>query len=122
MQFEGPAFALWPLEALLGSASATPAGDSDVRGETCSRYVTEVLPEKAAGLEGVQLVDSPQRDEYWHALHADVCIDGSGLIRRIAWSPAVGWRFKPGLLPRAAARFAKDPSLPPDARRAGSGT
>lgn len=109
MEFHGPARALWPLEAVLGTTHATHAGVADVRGETCNRYVTEVLPGKAVAVEGVQLVDPPQPDDYWRALHADVCIDSAGLIRRIAWSPAFERRFKPGLLPRAAAGFAKDP-------------
>lgn len=37
MSFYGPAHALWPLEALLGTMSATRAGRSEVRGATCTR-------------------------------------------------------------------------------------
>jgi hypothetical protein len=94
---------------MLGTTDATRSGDAEVRGEACMRYAVEVAPGQAAGLEGIQLVDLPKPDDYWRVLHADVCIDRSGLVRRIAWSPRYEPRLKPGLLPRVVARLAKEP-------------
>jgi len=48
-------------------------------------------------------------------MDAEVCIDGSGLIRRIAWSPAFSKRFKPGLLLRIAMKLGKEPPPPDEA-------
>ncbi len=99
----GPARCLWALEAILGTTSASHAGSTDVRGESCTRYAAEVLPGEAAGQAETKLVDPPKSDDDWRALAADVCIDGRGYVRRIAWSPTTGRRFKPGLLRPAIA-------------------
>lgn len=103
-RFHGPAQPLWPLEALLGTTTATRAGSADVRGDPCIRYISGVLPGEAASLEEVTLVDRPEPDDDWRAVTCDVCIDGDGLVRRTAWSPNTGTRFKPGSLSRLVMR------------------
>jgi hypothetical protein len=100
---------LWPLEALLGTVNASEDQETQVRGENSTRYLAKVLPGDAARAGGVVLVDPPKSDDSWRELDAEVCIDSSGLIRRIAWSPAFSKRFKPGLLPRIATSFANEP-------------
>ena len=91
---------LWPLEALLGTAKASAGRETEVRGESCTRYVAEVLPSDAATAEGVVLVDPPRPDDGWRVLHAEISVDGSGLVRRIVWSAAFAKTVKLGLLPR----------------------
>jgi hypothetical protein len=108
MPCHGPARALWPLEAILGARTATEGEGIEVRGDLCSRYLTDVLAADAARLPEGTLVDPPRSDDDWRALTADVCIDEHGLVRRIAWSPTTGRRIKPGLLPRLAARVDKN--------------
>jgi hypothetical protein len=111
----GPARALWPLEAILGTIRATRAADTDVRGADCARYVMEILPGEAASREGTTLVDPPNADDDWRRIHCEVCIDSGGLIRRIAWSPAFGKRHSPGLVGRAAKTFGNDSAFDQDA-------
>jgi hypothetical protein len=105
MPFYGPARAMWPLEALLGTTTTTRAASTDVRGDACARYVSDVVPGEVARLEGITLVDPPEPGDDWRALSAEVSIDARGHVRRIAWSPTTGRRFKPGLLPRLAGRL-----------------
>lgn len=96
----GPARGLWPLEAILATTTASPAAGRDVRGQRCARYICKVVPGSIAGQAAVKLVDLPKPDDDWRALDADVSIDRSGLVRRIAWSPMTGKRLKAGLLGR----------------------
>jgi hypothetical protein len=117
----GPAMTLWALEAILGTTSATGAGRTNVRGEPCARYVVEALPGEIAGQIGIKLVDAPGPDDDWRVLSAEVCIDDSGFLRRITWSPTVGRRFKPGLLARVAMTLGKGPSPDDCPRRRGPG-
>jgi hypothetical protein len=106
----GPAHALWPLEAILGTTTATGAGTIDLRGERCTRYLCEVQPAQAADRTDVQLVDDPKPDDDWRRLTAEVCIDATGRVRRIAWSPVLGRRRRPGLLQRLAAALERGPT------------
>jgi hypothetical protein len=108
MPFRGPARALWPLEVILGARTATRIEGIEVRGDLCSRYLTDVLPDNATRQAEGRLVDPPRSNDDWRSLIADVCIDEHGLVRRIAWSPTTGKRPKPGLLPRLAARLDKN--------------
>jgi hypothetical protein len=113
MPFYGPARALWPLEAILGVITATPAGSRNVRGDMCTRYRCDVAPGEGARWDEITLIDRPEPDDDWRALSADVCVDSSGLVRRIAWSPTTGKRFKPGVLPRLATRLDQSPAPEP---------
>jgi hypothetical protein len=110
MPYYGLSRTLWPLEAILGTTHAAPAADITVRDASCGRYLVSVQPGAAADLEGVTLVDRPKPDDPWRMLHADVCIDRGGLVRRIAWSPVFEIRTRPGVLPRLLTKLAKDPT------------
>lgn len=108
--FYGPGTGLWPLEALLGTTRVTRCADFEVRGERCARYVCEVLPGDVADLDDIRLVDPPKPDDDWRALSADVCIDSAGRVRRIAWSPVIGRRHRPGLFERLAMTLNRKPT------------
>ena len=109
LRFYGPARGLWPLEVMLGAATATPGGNVDVREESCARYLCEVRPGDVASSDEVKLVDPPEADDDWRAIAADVCVDDRGLVRRIAWSPTTGKRHAPGLVERLATRVDRTP-------------
>jgi hypothetical protein len=109
LSYYGPGRALWPLEAILDVTTATGGESIDVRGTLCARYLTHVVPDNRRCLGDARLVDPPLRHDDWRELTADVCIDDQGHVRRIAWSPNIGKRPRPGLLARLAVRLDKDP-------------
>ena len=89
---------LWALEAAQGMRTASVAPEKNVRGERCRCYLGEVRPADVVGQPGIELVIAPEPDNDWRAMLAEVSIDDAGLVRRIACSPTVGRRQKPGLL------------------------
>lgn len=114
-----PARLLWPLEAILGTTAAAHAGITDVRGESCVRYVGEAQPGEVADRVEIELIDPPRPDDDWRKLAIDVCVDSKGLVRRIAWSPTIGTQFKLGWLPRLAAILERSSTSDDGVDRAG---
>jgi hypothetical protein len=84
----------------LGIVAATHVVAREIRGAQCVCYLGDARPGGIAGRAGVQLVDPPERDDDWREVFAEVCVGDDGLIRRIAWSPKFGTRFRGGLLSR----------------------
>jgi hypothetical protein len=111
--FYAPARVLWALEAILGTIVAERASAVEVRNHPCVRYIGRVRPGEAAGVAEVKLVDRPGPGDEWRLLDAELCIDGSGRVRRIAWTPAIGTRIKPGVLPRLATALHGPPEPDP---------
>lgn len=119
MPDHGLGLALWPLEAILGATTARRSGSLEVRGDACARYLCDVRPGDVARTDETKLVDPPGPDDDWRAVSAEVCIDASGFVRRVALSPTIGKRFTPGLLQRIAALLDSSPA--PDTGFAGDG-
>jgi hypothetical protein len=109
----GPAKVLWGLEAILATRVATEITGCEVRGAWCRRYRATIRPGDLVGKPGIELIDAPKESDDWAEVVGDADIDDGGLIRRVMWSPTVGRRFKPGLLPRFAQLLSHDPPAAP---------
>jgi hypothetical protein len=109
----GPANVLWGLEAILATRVATEVTGCEVRGSWCRQYRATIRPGDLVGKPGIELIDAAKRVDDWAEVVGDASIDDAGLIRRIMWSPTIGRRFKPGLLPRFAQRLSHDPPAAP---------